>query len=136
MLPANTLILELTDGLYIWPPSSHIRRTASGAVPSSIPEPASILDGEACTSHQECHIKSPYISGTVGSELAESMRSFICPAVGIEASSKDPVGKTCRWLAGPHKQEQQGSPAARNCRGARRRGSAAEARREGCRCGD
>ena len=57
VLPANTLILELTDGLYIWPPSSHIQRTASGAVPSSIPEPALILDGEACTSHQERHIE-------------------------------------------------------------------------------
>ena len=57
VLPANTLILELTDGLYIWPPSSHIRRTASGAVPSSIPEPASILDGEVCTSHQECQYR-------------------------------------------------------------------------------
>lgn len=73
VLPGNTLILELTDGLYIWPPSSHIRRTASGAVPSSIPEPASISDGEACTSHQECHIEWPYISRTMSSELAESM---------------------------------------------------------------
>lgn len=33
MLPANTLLLELSDGLYVWPPSQHLLRTASGAVP-------------------------------------------------------------------------------------------------------
>ncbi|BDA44341.1 hypothetical protein COCOBI_05-5250 [Coccomyxa sp. Obi] len=33
VLPANTLLLELSDGLYIWPPSEHLLRTASGAVP-------------------------------------------------------------------------------------------------------
>ena len=46
VLPANTLILGLTDGLYIWPPSLHMRRTASGAVPSIIPELTSSLDAD------------------------------------------------------------------------------------------
>lgn len=49
MLPSNTLVLELTDGLYIWPPSSHIRRTASGAVPAIIPEISLSPDAQANT---------------------------------------------------------------------------------------
>jgi hypothetical protein len=42
VLPRNTLIFELSDGLYVWPPSRHLPRTASGAVPSSVvaPKPA------------------------------------------------------------------------------------------------
>ena len=33
VLPPATLILELADGLYVWPPCAHMLRTASGAVP-------------------------------------------------------------------------------------------------------
>jgi hypothetical protein len=33
VLPPGTLILELSDGLYVWPPCAHMLRTASGAVP-------------------------------------------------------------------------------------------------------
>lgn len=39
-LPANTLLIELSDGLYVWPPSQHLQRTASGAVPAAQPAPA------------------------------------------------------------------------------------------------
>jgi hypothetical protein len=39
ILPCNTLILELNDGLYVWPPSAHLLRTASGQAP-----PAALLD--------------------------------------------------------------------------------------------
>ena len=33
VLPRGTLIFELSDGLYVWPPCAHMLRTASGAVP-------------------------------------------------------------------------------------------------------
>ena len=51
VLPSNTLILGMTDGLYIWPPSSHMRRTASGAVPTTILEPSLNPETEASTLH-------------------------------------------------------------------------------------
>lgn len=47
VLPSNTLILGLSDGLYIWPLSSNMRRTASGAVPATIPEPSPSPETEA-----------------------------------------------------------------------------------------
>lgn len=40
VLPPNTLIIELSDGLYVWPPSQHLQRTASGAVPAAQPAAA------------------------------------------------------------------------------------------------
>lgn len=51
VLPANTLLLELSDGLYVWPPSQHLLRTASGAVPGTrdcpAVQPAAVQGGNA-----------------------------------------------------------------------------------------
>ncbi|KAK9915911.1 hypothetical protein WJX75_005884 [Coccomyxa subellipsoidea] len=40
VLPPNTLIIELSNGLYVWPPSQHLQRTASGAMPAAQPAAA------------------------------------------------------------------------------------------------
>lgn len=44
--PPNTLIVELEDGLYVWPPSAHLVRTASEALPSA----AAAVDAPAASS--------------------------------------------------------------------------------------
>ena len=47
VLPANTLLLEMSDGLYVWTPGRLLLRTASGAVPGPGDRLAAVQGGNA-----------------------------------------------------------------------------------------
>lgn len=104
-LPPNTLLIELADGLYVWPPSQHLLRTASGAVPAepvaAAPTPAAAAAAappSAWSSPQVCKRSAPsqYLSTSTLPTCHAS--SLALPTRGYAAAGCCFSGSCCRCM--------------------------------------